>query len=346
MVVKSDELKTKLSLLGLAVAKEATASYKYKVIIFSSTGTDLYAYTYDGINNIKMFIGQVNSDVFAIIDYVTFTSFIKSCEGDITLDFKESFVHIKTATSKCKLSLINTVTSDKNSIVDPTCSHPFNNDFTKDIPISILKSILDTNHVVTSYQKVCFNDCIMVTDTNNVIIVNDRIFSKDILLNYSSIELLKSIHNIKYTFIKNKTPKMYITSDELDASIEVDLNEDNEFQYDDLKDLFDTINGPSVDINSKVLSKAMATSQLFKIDPIIEFNSNGIFLKIATVDFEYKISDAVCNDRSFILKPDVVKKIIMIGDTVKIYYNNSDLIKCESGNISEILSIEEIKNES
>ena len=43
-------------------------------------------------------------------------------------------------------------------------------------------------------------------------------------------------------------------------------------------------------------------------------------------------------------EPDIVKKICMLGETVKIYYSNPNLIKCETTNMTEVLSVVEVSN--
>ena len=329
MVINSDTLKTKLDYLGMAISKDATALFKYKVILFKSINGELFAFTNDGINNIKVNIGPISETVnSALIEYQSFANFIKTCDGDITLTFSDKSINIKTSTVKCKLPLQFSATKD-GGVLDPTSPAAFDKSLDKEINVNAIKTILDLS-IVKPYNKVCFNDNIMVNDTNNVLIINDRIFSKNILLNFSSILILNRIHNVKYIFYKVKDiPMIFLSSDELEASIIIDLNESNDFQYDDF---------------IEVLAKAMSTSQLFKTNPVCSFGSDGISLKIDVVDFVYKISDTSCVNRQFILKPDTAKKICMLGEIVKIYYSNPNLIKCETTNMTEVLSVEEVSN--
>ena len=344
MIIDSELLKTKLKYLGLAISKDVTALPKYKMILFKTESGVLNAFTYDGINNIKVTIDKCTDDITALIEYSTFNDFIKSCEGDIKLDFSDKFINIKTSTVKVKLPLRTSSTPD-GGVKNPYVNHSYDYTFNKDLHLPILKSIIDPAHVVESYRKVCFNDNIMVSDTDNVLIIKDRIFKKDILLNVSSLEILNCIHNVKYIFWKSDVPKIYLTSDELDASFVIDLNEEGEYQYDELIDLFNNTTGDYVEINTKELTKAINTGKLFKADPKIVFNDKGIFLNIQNFDFIYKISDTPCKDREFIIDSEVVKKISNLGDNVKVYYTNEGLIKCEVDEISEILSIKEISNE-
>lgn len=344
MVINSDTLKTKLDYLGMAISKDATALFKYKVILFKSINGELFAFTNDGINNIKVNIGPISETVnSALIEYQSFANFIKTCDGDITLTFSDKSINIKTSTVKCKLPLQFSATKD-GGVLDPTSPAAFDKSLDKEINVNAIKTIIDLS-IVKPYNKVCFNDNIMVTDTNNVLIINDRIFSKNILLNFSSILILNRLHNVKYIFYKVKDiPMIFLSSDELEASIIIDLNESDDFQYDDFIDLINDTQGENVEIDTKTLAKAMSTSQLFKTDPVCSFGSDGISLKIDVVDFVYKISDTSCVNRQFILKPDIVKKICMLGETVKIYYSNPNLIKCETTNMTEVLSVVEVSN--
>ena len=186
----------------------------------------------------------------------------------------------------------------------------------------------------------------MISDTDNVLIYDEQIFDKDILLNYSSIELLNNLTNITYEYIKDgSVPKLYIKSDEIEATIIIDLNDSNDYQYDDFMELFDIISTDEIEIDTKIISKAVSTSQLFKMTPILTFNKDGVFLIIESVDFSYKICDGNFKEIKFELSTELARKICSIGNTIKLYYNYSDLlIRCDYDNIKEILSVIEVKS--
>lgn len=340
MKISSDTLKEKLKYLGFGISKNSTDPIRTKVIRFSSDGTNVYAFTNDGVNSLKVLIGQTNDDFTAMTDYAQFVNVIKSCDGDIELKADNKSISIKTSIMKAKVPVYNSATPISNPSAKnfPTPDK----ELTKDFRLGLIKLILNTSHVVTAYQKVYFGDNIMTSDTDNVLIVKDRIFDRDIMLNSSSIELLSNISNIKYTYLEGKTLRLYVFSDELEAVIEVDTNDDGDFQYEDMMELFNDINGASTDIDTGVLSKAISTSQLFKKDPVAVFNATGIYLNIDSSDFSYKISDKVCEDRQFILTPSIAKKICSIGDHVTMYYTNKDVIRCDFNDVSEILSVTEV----
>lgn len=345
MVINSDELKKKINYLGMSISKNVASKQTEKMIRFESDGNIVYGYTYNGINNIRVEIGTSTDDFYAIVDYTLFSNFIKSCEGDITLEPKNKFLHIKSSNVKCKLPTYNHEIDRKNTgIPTPVKNYNYDKQLVEKIDLGLIKSILDPNHIVETYRLIYFGDTIMVSDTDNVLKINKRIFDSDILLNLSSVDILNMVTNCEYTYsIENKVKLLCIKSDELYATMVITNNDNNDFQYNDFIDLFNTVNGKTVVIDSSILSKAISASSIFKTNPNIVFNNKGIFIKIDTVEFIYKISNDNCDEREFELSSDIVKKITSLGKDVVIYYTNKDLIKCESDGVSEILSIREVK---
>ena len=346
MIINDKDLKEKLKYLSFGISKNNTDPSRYKAIRFETVNGVVYGYTNNGINNIKVEISSnVKKDFSAIIDYAQFSSFIKSCEGDITLETSGKFMSIKTDIVKVKLPVYPNNTKD-GGVPDPTknvnCTKTLSTTFRTDL----IKLILDTSHVVEAYRKVYFGKVMMISDTDNVLIYDEQIFDKDILLNYSSIELLNNLTNITYEYIKDgSVPKLYIKSDEIEATIIIDLNDSNDYQYDDFMELFDIISTDEIEIDTKIISKAVSTSQLFKMTPILTFNKDGIFLIIESVDFSYKICDGNFKEIKFELSTELARKICSIGNTIKLYYNYSDsLIRCDYDNIKEILSVIEVKS--
>lgn len=346
MVVNNTEFKTKLNLLGLAISKNITSKMSERVILFDTENDTVYAYTCDGVNNIRVEIGKTNEDFYAIVDYSTFTNFIKSCEGDITLEPKDKYIYIKSSNVKCKLPTYNHEVARGNSgIPSPVKNYSYDTALNETIDLRIIKSILDPNHVVEIYRKIYFGDFIVVSDTDNVIKINKKVFSEDVLLDLSSVEILNAITNISYSFASaGKIKLLCVKSDELYATMVITNNDNNDFQYTDFIELFDTVNGHSIVLNTSDLSKAVNAGAMFKVAPNIVFNPKGIFARIDSVEYIYKISDVVCEDRTFELSSDLVKKLTALDKEITIYYTNSDLIKCETTDISEILSVTEVSN--
>lgn len=345
IVVNNEDLRKKIGYLGMAVSKNVASKQSEKMIKFDCVDGVIYAYTSDGVNNIRVEIGTSDKDFYAIVDHATFSTFIKSCDGDITLDTKDKFMHIKSSNVKCKIPTYNhELKRDNKAIPDPTGNYTYDNTLSEQIDLKLIKSMLNPDHIIDVYSKIYFGNSIMVSDTDNVIMKNVRVFNKDILLDLSSVEILAMLNNVEYTFItENKVTRLCIKSDELYATMVVTDNDNNDFQYTDFLELFETVSGSSVLLDTSVLVKAMNASALFKVNPIIVFNPKGIFVQIDAFEFIYKISDVACEDRKFELSNNLVKMITTLGKDVTIYYTNEDLIKCEADNIQEILSVVEVK---
>lgn len=345
--VNTEEFKKKIYLLGLSIIKGIPISYNMKMIRFDTEGSNVYGYTYDGINNIRVLIGTSNTKFHAIIDYASFSSFIKACEGDtISLETKDSFMQIKSKNTKCKLPIQNTSVKD-GGIPDPTGPFTYNQSLTESIDLSSLKTILNPSCVIDIYRKIYFGDNIMVSDTDNVLIIKKRIFDKDFLLNLSSVEILNNVTNIKYTYSTKVTSNakleyLNISADELVASMIIDTNVKNEFQYSDLMDLFGSITGNNVKLNISTISKATSTGAIFNQVPNMVFNDKGVFANIALADYIYKIDGTPCTDRKFVLESNLVKRMSSVGSDVTLYYEQPDLIKCEADDKMGIFCVKEV----
>ncbi len=344
MIVNGDELRKKVNLLGMAVSKNVASKQYERMLRFETDGDTVYGYSIDGVNNIRVEIGKSTDDFYAIVDYNTFSNFIKSCDGDITLETKGKFIQIKSSNVKCKLPTYNhEAERGKTGINDPTGDYKYSRKINDTIELGTLKSVLDPTHVVETYEKIYFGDNIMVSDTDNVLIIEKRIFDEDILLDLSSVEILNSISNVEYDIIKEgKLNKLAVKSDELYATMVITENSNDDFQYNDFMELFTDIDGGSVKLDTTILSKAMSAAAMFKTVPNLVFNPKGIFLRIDSVEFIYKISDDTCEDHTFELTNDAVKKLTALGKELTIYYTNQDLMKCETDGKKEIISIKEV----
>lgn len=344
MVIDDKILKNKLNFLKFGISKNATDDAKFKSIKFSTIDNVVYAYSFDGINNVKVELGPTTKKFEAIIDYTDFTNFIKYCEGDITLEASGKSLSIKTDLVKTKLPVYNSVAS-ASVIPDPEIKVNYDRSLDSTIRMDLIKLMIDPNHNVEEYTKVHFSDVMMVTDTDHVLILKDKVFDvKDVLINVSSLNFLSSLTNVKYAMkkINANSGYIYIKSDEVTASIIVDLNANGIYQFKDYLDLFGDWTSPSIDIDTAVLSKAVEASKMFKSIPVLDFSDKGIFLNVPHVEFSYKITDVPCDTRSINLKPEIAKKICSIGDTVELFYNlegEPSMIRATCGDIDEILSV-------
>lgn len=344
MIVNNEEFKKKINLLGMAVSKNAASKLAEHMLRFECIDGIVYGFSYDSINNIRVEIGPSDKDFYAIVDYKMFSDFIRSCDGDITLEPTGKFIQIKSSNVKCKLPTYNHETKrGQSGIEDPTGDYDYSRNLSEDIPLGILKSILNPNFEVETYRNIYFGDNVMVSDTDNVLILEKRIFDEDILLNLSSVEILNSCTNVTYSYAnKGNLRLLCVKTDELYATMVITNNDNNDFQYSDFMDLFDSLGGASVSLDTSVLSRAVSAASMFKTTPNIVFNPKGIFLRIDNVEFIYKLGDAVCEDHTFELTSSIAKKMIAIGKDITISYTNTDLIKCEVDGIREILSAKEV----
>ena len=345
MKIEANTLKTKLNYLGLGITNKITTKQIEKLLLIEkdSKSDKVYGYTYDGINNVKVELGTTDEDDFyALVEFSSFYSFIKSCDGDISLETTDKFIQIKASNVKCKLPTYNhEVPRGKTGMPDPT-NNTYDNTLSEQINMKLYKSVIDTEYAVEAYRYVYFGDNIVVSNTDDVIINHTKLFDYDFMLDMSSINLLSSISNIQFgygTDNTNKLKKLYIKSDELLATINVILNSNDEFQYDDFIDLDNSISGDYTVIDTNILSKAVSTASMFDDTIKLVFNEHGVFIRVDSVDFIYKVNSDKCIDKTVICDKELIKKITSIGNEVKVFYDQNDLIKCKSDNISAIFSV-------
>lgn len=340
MKVDNAALQEKLKFLKYGITKSSTAM-RTMVIRFDCVDGKVYAYTDSGVNNIRAYVGDNKEDFHAIIQYDIFANFIKSCEGEtLDLGVTDKYMTIKAANVKTKLAFASE-RKDDCGVGDPCkTDKSYDYDVNMDIPVSALKSVLDTEHPVEAFSKVCFGDQVIVTDGDSVIKVNKHMLATTCLLDFSSVELLSQLHNVKCCYTDNKGFKqLRVKADEVCAAITLDTANLVNFQYDDFIELFDSVTGKTVDIDTKVLSKAMTTSELFDGTATLVFNSKGVFVKVENADYIYKIADTPCDEHTYEISKNVVKNICSLGNTVKLYYTNGDCIRCTTEIFDEIISV-------
>ena len=348
MNIDVSRLKEVLALLGLAISKDATARPITKMLELSTKDNYLYGFTTDAYNSIKVKICATTEDMNVLVSFATFNDVIKNCENTITLKATDKFLSIKTDVLSCKIPVHPL--KNKNTIKSPDIP-----DTLDDIDFSELKSymsycktILDTNFTVQAYRHIYFDDNIMVSDTDNVAIIRKNIFNKPIILRPSSTEILSKLDKCKYattkidnTALDMEVYMLHIKTDDIEICIMPYST--NEFQYDDLMELFDINIKNNVIIDRAVLAKAVTMSQLFNYDPILVFDSDGVSLQINQVDFKYSISSDSCEPHSYKVTVDLLKKILSNSGDITLYFDDNDFIKCISDSGEQILSAEAIK---
>lgn len=346
MIINSTEFINKLNYLGMGVAKNIADKPIYNLVLFETDNGIVYGYTSNGKNSIKVEIGPTADDFYALVDYVSLLKFVKYCDGDIELTTTPKFIQIKSSNIKGKLpNGASGVPKGKSGITFEALNE-YPNTLGGEINLSMIKTLLNPTHPVEIYQYVYFGDAILVTDTDNVLCISNKIFDRDLLLDIDSVQILSSVSNISYSYVStNNILKLAIKSDEVYAELAIRNDADGDFQYDDLMNLFTDYNGDYTQINISELSKAMDAASMFGANPILAFNKDGIFIKIEASDFTYKLSDQSCTNHSYIISKDIVKKLGVIGKTCNIYYTNEGLIKCETDQFKVIVSAEDSSND-
>lgn len=349
MKIDAKLLQDSLAFLGLGVSKIISDRPISKMLELCTENGFLVGTTCDGINNIRLKICATTETLNALIEYELFNNIIKSCTGEIELiEQNNNVIQVKSSSMKCKVlsSYYRNNTSMPHTKME-NCVHDI--DFTnlsEILPIS--KSIIDPNFSIDCYRHIYFGDNIMVTDTNNVAIINKKFFNTPVLLSYKTIEILSKLNKAKYIItneIHSSTnreyKKLYVKTDSIEF---VCLSKFMQlFQYDDLNDLFSMTATDSITLNKEVLNKAYNTAKLFKNSKVLFiFDTNNVSLRVDQSDFTYIISDVgISTKHIFKATDDLMKKILTLSDkiTISIFDN---MIKCSSKDIEEIFSVEEI----
>lgn len=344
MKIDNSKLKSDLSLLSNAVLKDNTARPITKMIELSTKNGFLYGYTNDGINSIGIKICPVSDDFTAIINFATLYDIVKVSKGDITLKATDKFVTIKTDNLSCKIPNYTINQHNTNKI---GLEHPIKPNNSQVIDFSNLKNeldyckaILNPNFIIEAYKYIYFNDNIMVTDTDNVAIIHDCIFNKPILLSLSSVNILTNFTECNYEiFNKSSTEILGIYTD--DICVNIKTMNTTDFQYDDLLNLFNESFNNKIVIENSILSEGINACKLFKYDPKLVFNNEGVSLKIPSIEFTYIINNTPCNDEcSFNISTDLLKKITVNSDLITIEYDKKSILKCISDKGEQIFSVE------
>lgn len=354
VTINKDDLNKGLQWLGLSVSKDTTATMSRRVLRLVCDGLNLYGYTYDGENNIRIKFCSSTDNFEVFIDYFNFSNFIRCCEGDISLNVTKKALEVKSTNVKCNMPLYDPKVNSM-GIPDPTSGNlNYNKTFNANFKLNTLKTVLDPTHTVDVYRKICFNDKIVAFNDNDAIFINSRVFDKNFLLSTKSVDIICAIGSGNYTYktvtensSNDETVKknhfLCIEHENLNARLLIDTSE---YPYGELIDYIGNISGANVNLKGSNLIKAINASSLFKMTPMLIFNSKGIFLTIDSVGFEYKISNDSCNDVKILLTEDIAKKLCAISDDMYIYYDNSyeyegktyNTLRCSSKDIEELIS--------
>ena len=332
MKINTETLKKALDYLSMGIGKSAD-KYENQLIEFETSNGKLKAFTSDDINKLGIRICDTDKELNVTLKFDILYSLVKACKDDeIEIIAAKNYTQFKTNTVSCKLSTFT------HKITRP--EFPKYNATLKGETISdtlpIIKSILNTSHVEECYRYVYFNDNIMVTDTDNVAIVEEKIFNNNTLIQLHSLEILSTFDNFDY--ITNGKKLCAQCGDKI---ADITLMDASKYQYNDLLALFETKIENKITITKEVLSTAINTASLFNNDVVnLVFNASGVKLEIPNIEFSYILSTFHCVDRTYIIPIALIKKFLVVGTNLTIGYDSDSLIYIENGNIKAIYGVE------
>lgn len=338
MKINTNEFKSTLSLLNLAAAKSiSNENIMTEFIELSSDNGSLYGYTFDNVNYLKIKIGDCTEDFKATVNFFMLYNLIKTIKTDeFEMKVVKNALNIKSSNLNCNIPLQKD--ASKNLVLLPKFS-------TKDLSysdidmsniknnISLIKSIIDLKFSVDCYRHILLSKSILFTNTSDVILIDDTLFTDILLLSYKSIEILSSI-NGQYAISNNK---LYIHNDNIDLMIMEQPKTD--YEYKEFLNLFKMTFDYTCTIKGEELNNALNICNLYNYYKAeLEFTKDGVYLSIKSIDFRYKISDTSCTEFSYLMSLDRLKKLIVSKDDITISYGNKDLIRVDHDNIHGIFS--------
>lgn len=340
MKVQTNELLSAVNILGNAVSKNNVKVPLASAIELSTKDGILYGYTFDMTNFLRVEIGPCDEEFLATVEYTQFHSIIKSIKSEeVELTTTKNSLNIKSKSVKCKLPLY--VDANGNIGKAKKASKP-EVEF-KQLNVSkiktyfpIFKSIIKPDFAVECYRYVYFGSKgIIVSDTSNVILIDEIYFDSDLLLQLSSISIMNLFDDCEY-YINTEKNVLYISNDKINLAI-VDQKK-SDFQYNDMIDLFSSVEFPSnYKLQASSLSDGLSVSNVFQYNNIFfEFNKDGCWLKMAPVEFVYQVDSTPGDEFVFSTTKDILKKIFIGKDELSIDYGMDDLIKVTADNISGI----------
>ena len=343
MKIDANKFKECLSILGLAVSKNISDRPITRTVELTVTDNVLWGYSCDKLNNIQLKICDTTEDFSIVVDYATLYDVVKNCEGDIEIKTKKDVLSIKTNTMSCKLP--SRSSNDNTKMPRPI----WEEDKAKDIDFSeiekvlpLSKTIIDPNFTVNAYRNICFNENVMVSDTSNAAILKKNIFGMEngeyvqFILRQESVDILNILGECKYHTTEHQIPStnrkckfLHIRNN--DETMFINIIPDtmsNEYQYEDIMDLFNIDMKYSIVIDHDILAKAYTLSKLFLGNTILLFNNDGVTLKVEESDFSYNITDAPCDTYTYTITESVMKKLLSIKGDIKLYFDENPFFKC------------------
>lgn len=331
MKIDTEILKKSLDFLSMGISKSSD-KYETQLIEFETSNGRLKAYTSDDVNKLGMRICETSEELNVILKFDILYNLVKSCKDpEIELIPGKNFTQFITNSLSCRLSTFS------HELARP--EFPKYTDTMKGSSIAqylpMIKSILNTNHVEECYRYVYFSDNIMATDTDNVVIINEKLFN-NILISLHSLEILSSFD--EFEFVNNSSCLCARNEDKI---VEISLMDSTKYQYKDILALFEQPSPNSIQISKGTLSSAINTASLFDSENVeLNFNKDGFTVEIPLSAFKYTLSNDKCNDMKYTLSLALLKKFLVVGDDITIGYNDEHLIKVENDKVKALFGVE------
>ena len=337
MKINTEQLKKALDFLSMGIAK-SNDKYETLLVELETSNGRLKGYTNDGVNKLGVRICDTTENFNATLKFDILYSLVKSCkEEEFTLEAGKNYATFTTPTFSCKLLVFDTHIARVKMVqfTDKVAKDTF----TPYLPV--IKTILNPNHVVECYRYVFFGDYIMVTDTDNIAVINEKIFN-NILISYHSLEILNYLGDFEYAVGRNGDGQEVICAFSDDRAVEIAIMDKTDYQYDDLIALFNNNSTNSVILKKESLSLAINYASLFDSDKVdLIFSKNGVTMEIPSADLKYVISSEPCEDMKYSISIDLMKKFLIAGDEIKICYDDSTLIYVSNDAVKTIYGVEE-----
>lgn len=350
MTIDSALIKDSLSILGLATSKSETTRPLSQLIELVTIDGVLYGFTSTGLHMIKKKIAETDEDMDCLVNFDMFSNVIKTCEGMIELKPTDKSLGVKSSTMKCKLPLYSIQSGEGMPHPDDATGAEIDFSNIADV-IPAYKSCIKHNIVQNSVlDNIYFGESgIMTTDNMNLVLLDRTYFDEPLLLPIGTVEVLNKIGKGKCTIEqKGKEKRIVVTNDDFTYSGAVIVKDMSEFEYKVFVGVINTELSDKVTIKRAELVNAINASQMFITFPTLIFSEKGVFLKIESMDFIYKISSEACANFTYSVSPELLKRILFIKDedlTIE-YGNDSDgsatMLKIVGDNgITELISVEE-----
>lgn len=347
MDISVDKLKEALSILSNAVSKKNTDKILTKMLELKTNNGILYGYTYDQVNFLRVKIDNVSEELNATVDFNTFSSLIKNISSDtVSIKLTEKGIAIKSNTLKVTLPIlidgsglkVTGISANWKGINIPSTFNKIDVSKLKDY-MSIIKSFIVEDFKIECYRNIYFNtDYILATDTNHIVKITDSFFDKDVLLKYNTVDFLSKLSEIEYA-IDDKT--LFVKSENFNYMALLQNKDD--YQYEDLSNLFSMKFDHTIEIDGYDYSNALSNSKLFTYNAVgLQFNSEGLFFRLASNDFSYKLSDEPYNGKDdciYTINKDIAPKLLLTKDKLTINYGDPKIINVVTDNISAIYSV-------